>query len=101
MQLEAFKFREVRVRGIAGVHSEERCYPTGSGIFEVPEDEGYSLKEMRIRDPRDGSYIRYLAPEDVEESLRLGTLEHVEPRTAPTPAPAKAKGKVTSSDDDE
>ena len=107
MQLEAFKFRLVKVRGIAGVHEEERCYPTGSGVIEVPEEQGYDLKKMRIRDPRDNSYIRYLAPEDVEENLRLGTLEAQtrQPEVAPAPErrgpgrPPKASFHASSDDE--
>ncbi len=92
MQLEAFRFRQVKVRGLGGVHEEERCYPTGSGVVDVPDAEGYALKEMRIRDPRDGSYIRYLGPEDVEENTRLGTLERVAREGAPRPDEAPHRG---------
>lgn len=98
MQLQAFLFKLVKVRGPMGVYEEERAFPTGSGWFEKPDHEAVELKQMRFRHPH-GGVIRYCSPDEVDESLRLGLMEQGSVR-APEP-PRRGPGRPPRARDDD
>lgn len=109
MQLQAFLFKRVKIRGPLGVFEETRVSPTGSGDLshagrrypadeagwvEVPYDQAIELKKM-VFHREDGGYIKYCTPDEIDENLRLGLTDQnsIRPpvvRTEPEPV-AKAK----------